>query len=504
MRHAPWPSTIEPDMNMVQVGISLTEPAYVDRSEVRQIERLYLDAIRAARRHIYIETQYLTSSTLGAALLERLQDPVGPEIVIILHPNSDGWLEQYTMDVLRGRVLKRLRAGDLYKRLGLYYPHIPGLGAQCISLHSKVLIVDDDLVRIGSSNLSNRSMGVDTECDLAVETCGHPATRRSIAALRYRLLGEHLGTSPDTVEAHANREDSVIAAVEALQGGERTLLVFDGQIPPDVDAWIPASDLIDPSRPLSSDVVTDHLVPEEHRTPARRHIMLGASILMAFLALAAAWRWTSLRDWLDVPALVSYLQSFHDSAVAPVVMIGGFLLGGLIVAPVTVLIAVSVLAFGPLFGFVYSFTGMTLSALLMFWVGHVLGHETVRRLAGTRLNKISRRLAQKGVLAIIAVRIIPVAPFSLINLVAGASHIRFRHFFIGTLVGEFPGLLGIAIFVDQIGEAVRHPGLGSFVALAVAALAIVLGVLGLRRWLGGKNVIRESFSKRTWNVNRYS
>ena len=491
IRHAPWPSKIKPDMKTVQVGISLTEPAYENRSEVRQVERLYLDAIRAARRHIYIETQYLTSGTLGAALLERLQDPNGPEIVIILHPNSDGWLEQYTMDVLRGRVLKRLRAGDTYQRLGLYYPHIPGLGPQCISLHSKVMIVDDDFVRIGSSNLSNRSMGFDTECDLAVEACGDPTIQRGIATLRHRLLGEHLGQSAETVEVHVAREDSVIAAVEALQGGERTLRMFDSQIPPDVDAWIPASDLIDPSRPLNSDIVTDHLIPEEHRTPARRQIMLGALILMALLALAGAWRWTSLRDWLDVPALVSYLQSFNDSSVAPVVMIGSFLLGGLIIAPVTVLIAVSVLAFGPLFGFVYSFIGMTLSALLTFGIGHVLGHETVRRLAGSRLNKISRRLAQKGVLAIIAVRIIPVAPFSLINLVAGASHIRFRHFLIGTLIGELPGLLGISIFVDQIGEAVRHPGPGSFVALAVAAALIVLGVFGLRRWLGGgKNVIR--------------
>jgi len=483
-RRAPWPLGIKPDMERVQVGISLTEPAYADFSEVRQVERLYLDAIRAARRHIYIETQYLTSSTLGAALLARLQEPAGPEIVIILHPNSDGWLEQYTMDVLRGRVLKRLRAGDIGQRLGLYYPQIPGLGTQCISLHSKVLIVDDDLVRIGSSNLSNRSMGFDTECDLAVEACGDPAIQHGIANLRHRLLGEHLGTSSETVEEHMARGGSMIAAIETLQGGERTLQVFDSQIPPDVDAWIPDSELIDPDRPLNSNVVTDHLVPEEHRTTARRHIMLGASTLMAFLALAAAWRWTALRNWLDVPAFVTYLQGFNNNSVAPFVMIGGFLLGGLIVAPVTVLIAVSVLAFGPLFGFVYSFAGMTLSALLTFGIGHMLGHETVRRLAGSRLNTISRRLAQKGILAIIAVRIIPVAPFSLINLVAGASHIRFRHFLIGTLIGELPGLLGVSIFVDQIGEAVKHPGPGSFIALAVAAAAIVAGVVMLRRWLG--------------------
>ena len=481
--HVPWPTGVKPDIEMVQVGISLTEPAYLARNEVRQVERLYVDAIHAARRHIYIETQYLTSSTLGAALLDRLQDPAGPEIVIILHPNSDGWLEQYTMDVLRGRVLRRLRAGDTHKRLGLYYPRIPGLGTQCISLHSKVLIVDDDFVRIGSSNLSNRSMGFDTECDLSVEACGDPTIQRGIANLRHRLLGEHLGQSPDTVANRTAREGSVIGAVQALQGGERTLQVFDSQIPPDVDAWIPDSELIDPDRPLNSEVVTDQLVPEEHRPPARRHIMLGASTLLAFLALAAAWRWTSLRDWLDISALVGYLQSFNDHALAPVLMVGGFLLGGLIVAPVTVLIAVAVLAFGPWFGFIYSFIGMTLSALLTFGIGHVLGHETVRRLAGSRLNRISRRLAQKGILAIIAVRIIPVAPFSLINMVAGASHIRVRHFFIGTLIGELPGLLGVSIFVDQIGEAVRHPGLGSFVALGLAAVLIVLGVLGLRRWL---------------------
>jgi phospholipase D1/2 len=489
-RPAPWPSHVTPDMNAVRVGISLTEPEYGTRRAVRQIEHLYLDAIRAAQRHIYIETQYLTSKTLGLCLLERLHEQHGPEIVLILHPNSDGWLEQYTMDVLRGRLLKQLREGDTFTRLGLYYPQIPDLGTQCVSLHSKVLIVDNEIVRIGSSNLSNRSMGFDTECDLTVEASGESRLQSGIASLRDRLLAEHLSVSPEIVAERHAREGSLIAAIEALRRDGRTLQTFDGQIPTDLDAWIPDAELIDPDRPWQSEVVTNQLVPEEHRTPARRQILLGSATLLAFLALAAAWRWTSLRDWLDIPALVTYLQTFNDSSLGPVLAIGAFVLGGLVVAPVTVLIAVSVLAFGPLFGFVYSFTGMTLSALLVFGLGHFLGHETVRRLAGSRLNKISRRLAQKGVLAVIAVRIIPVAPFSLINLVAGASHIRFRHFLIGTLIGELPGLLAVSIFVDQIGEAIRHPGPWSIVALAVVAVLIVVGVYGLRRWLGGEDMTR--------------
>jgi phospholipase D1/2 len=150
----------------VRVAIARTEPQYDYRSEIREVEHLYLDMIKAARRFIYIETQYLTSNVVGAALEERLQEPDGPEAIIVLHPSSDGWLEQHTMDALRGRLLKRLRAADKSQRLALYCPHVPGLGDQCLSMHSKVCIVDEELARVGSANMSNRSMGFDTECDL--------------------------------------------------------------------------------------------------------------------------------------------------------------------------------------------------------------------------------------------------------------------------------------------------------------------------------------------------
>jgi uncharacterized membrane protein YdjX (TVP38/TMEM64 family) len=99
------------------------------------------------------------------------------------------------------------------------------------------------------------------------------------------------------------------------------------------------------------------------------------------------------------------------------------------------------------------------------------------------VNKISRHLARRGVLAVIAIRIIPVAPFSIVNLVAGASHIRFRDFLLGTVIGELPGLLGISIFVDQVIDAVRHPGFGSFALLVALIAAIVAGTIVLRRWL---------------------
>jgi len=137
-------------------------------------------------------------------------------------------------------------------------------------------------------------------------------------------------------------------------------------------------------------------------------------------------------------------------------------------------------------GFIYSFIGMTASALLVFGLGHILGQRTVRRLSGTRLNELSRRLGQRGILAVVTVRILPVAPFSIINLVAGASHIRLRDFLIGTIIGELPGLIGIALFMDQVSGALRHPGPGSLLMLAAIAALIALGGWGLRRWLRAK------------------
>ena len=157
-------------------------------------------------------------------------------------------------------------------------------------------------------------------------------------------------------------------------------------------------------------------------------------------------------------------------------------MGGLVVAPVTVLVTVTVLAFGPLHGFVYSLLGMTLSAMVTFGLGRLMGRQLVERWSA-RLYRLSRNLATKGVLAVVAVRVIPVAPFTVVNMIAGATHIRTKDFLLGTILGELPGLLAIAIFVDQVTTTLHSPGLGSYLVLAGSAIVLVGAVWGLRRWL---------------------
>jgi phospholipase D1/2 len=138
--------------------------------------------------------------------------------------------------------------------------------------------------------------------------------------------------------------------------------------------------------------------------------------------------------------------------------------------------------FGPFYGFVYSFIGMTLSAMVTFGIGRLVGRQLVER-CSDRLHRLSRNLATKGVLAVVAVRVIPVAPFTVINMIAGATHIRAKDFLWGTVLGELPGLLAIAIFVDQITTTLRAPGPESYLVLAGSALVLIGAVWALRRWL---------------------
>jgi uncharacterized membrane protein YdjX (TVP38/TMEM64 family) len=118
-----------------------------------------------------------------------------------------------------------------------------------------------------------------------------------------------------------------------------------------------------------------------------------------------------------------------------------------------------------------------------YGLGHWLGRDTVRRLAGARVNALSQRFAQRGVLAMIVVRIIPIAPFSLVNVVAGASHIRFRDFLLGTLFGLLPGMIAITLFIDSIAASLQDPKPVNFATLAAVTIIIAISAWGLRRLL---------------------
>ena len=477
-----WPQDVLSDLQNVEIAISRTEPAYKERGQVLEIEQLYLDAIAAAKHWIYLENQYFTSHAVGQALAERLNEPNGPEVVVVTSASGDGWLEHNTMMTMRALLLQRLRKADTQGRLRVYYPHRSDVGSEAIKVHSKCMVVDDRLLRVGSANLNNRSMGLDTECDLALEAAD-ARTREVIAVLLDRLLSEHLGADAGRVLARLCQGDGLIAAIEALGTDSRGLCVIETELVTDGDTVDLVQSLVDPERPVAPDRLVEEIVLDEERPHASRRLVLLAVFLALVGSLAAAWHWTPLADLLTRHRLMAFAALARSSDAAPLWVLGGYLLASVVAVPITVLILFTALAFGPMEGFVYGLLGSTLGAAFTYWLGQRLGGNTVRRLAGARLNAMSRRFARKGLLAVLTVRLIPIAPFTVVNLVAGAAHVGFRNFLIGTVLGMTPGILGVTLFADRIEAALREPTTLSLSLLAGAVLVILLVAWLVRRWL---------------------
>lgn len=209
----PWPDHVPAHMTEVEVAIERTEPAWKGRPMVDEIRRLNLACIAEAKDTIYLENQYFTSPLVTEALAARLAEPDGPEVVLVSTARAPSWFDQLTMDRARATMIWRLRAADVFGRFRAYCPVTAG--RETIIVHSKVSVIDDRIVRVGSANLNNRSGGFDTECELGFE-CGGEAERLAIAAFRDRLVGHFMGVTGDAVAKARMEFGGLGAAIDAL------------------------------------------------------------------------------------------------------------------------------------------------------------------------------------------------------------------------------------------------------------------------------------------------
>jgi uncharacterized membrane protein YdjX (TVP38/TMEM64 family) len=325
-------------------------------------------------------------------------------------------------------------------------------------------------------------MGFDTECNLVVEA-HDDATRRMIRAVRNRLLAEHLGTTPERVAECTPEHASLIAGIDSLRGNTRSLEPLDGEVDKAVESLLPDQKLVDPERPVSAGEMADLMMHPEERKSTLRQLAPALFTLAALAALAAVWRWTPLNQWLDTESLQQLLMQISASPLALLAVPASYVAAGLLSIPLTLLVIVTALVFGPWTGFLYALGGALLSGLCNFVLGRWLASDWVRRLAGSRLNRLSEKLGKRGILAIVALRLVPIAPYGVVNLVAGATHVRLRDFLLGSAIGLAPGLLAITVFSHQVAATIRRPELGAFALLAGVTGALAAGGWVLYRWV---------------------
>jgi phosphatidylserine/phosphatidylglycerophosphate/cardiolipin synthase-like enzyme/uncharacterized membrane protein YdjX (TVP38/TMEM64 family) len=484
-----WPSEIVPDVTDTEIAIARTRPAFGGAPEVREVERLYLAAIAAAKRSIYIESQYFTAERITAALAARLDKPDAPDIVILLPDQCKGWLEEVTMGAARLEHLRALARADRHGKLAVFRPvrRCADGSERPFAVHSKLMIVDDRLVRIGSSNLANRSMGLDSETDLAIEAIA-PRTEAAIAALQNRLIAEHVGCAEAEVMQARLEHGSLLQAIRALDGrSSRMLTPIDLWPPVGIAETLTPKSLYDPDRPTSVEAFMHRLIYEPMPNPGRRrrYRITRWTALVAFaVAVVLLLVATPLGRLVSPENVAHLLGAARASEFAPVYGLAVFTGLAAILVPVTVLVAATGVVFPGLTGGLISMAGVLLVASGAFWVGRVLGERAIRRLAGQRLNALSRRLSRRGIWAISALRLVPVAPFALVNLMAGISHVRFRDFIAGTAIGTLPGVVA----ATMLGSTIAHFAVSSdavdwlaYGGIAAAAAALLTAAWRWRR-----------------------
>jgi uncharacterized membrane protein YdjX (TVP38/TMEM64 family) len=227
----------------------------------------------------------------------------------------------------------------------------------------------------------------------------------------------------------------------------------------------------DPKRPFGAERFVSRLfgglIPTRHVSFALK--VLGAGLLV--LALALIWRTVPLAKPEEVRAAFA---SIAESRAAPFIVLAAFVAGGLVAFPLLVLIAATAAAFGPWLGFGYAAVGALASALVTYAIGAAIGKRPLRNILGPRLNRIRQRVAHRGVITVAAIRMVPVAPFTVVNLVAGASGIPVLDYTAGTLLGLLPGLIAISAVGHQFARIMTAPTgtdfllLGAFVAVWIA------------------------------------
>jgi phospholipase D1/2 len=479
----PWPSKIEPQIRNAEVAIARTVPPSDSEGGVREVEALYLDMITSARRSIYIENQYFTADKVGEALAARLAEEDGPEIIVVVRELSHGWLEEVTMQTLRTRLIEKLRTADRHHHLRIVYPYVQGLPQDtCIDVHAKLMIVDDDIVRIGSANLANRSMGLDTECDLAIAAQGRIEVEDAIRQLRCELMGEHLGAQAADVQAAVERTGNLAGAIDLLQRPERTLKELTS-LPQVSDAVLNVASVADPERPVAfNDLIkvfnTD--VAAAEAGPAWGKITIGIG---AILGLMALWKFTPLSHLLAPAPVMDWARSIGGRWWAPILTMLAYTPAAFIMFPRPLITLFAVVAFGPWRGFLFAMLGIELAAWISFQAGRSLERSTVRRVAGAKLNEIIQVLRRRSLLAITALRLVPLAPFAVEGVVAGAVRVRLQDFMIGTALGIAPGTLTSTVFGHQIEAALEHPSEVNYWLIGAAVALLVCATLLVRRWL---------------------
>jgi uncharacterized membrane protein YdjX (TVP38/TMEM64 family) len=343
------------------------------------------------------------------------------------------------------------------------------------------MFVDDAFARIGSANCSRRSMGMDTECDLAIDARGDAEVRAGVGRIRDRLLGEHLGLPPEDVAREIARRGSIRALLDSREDAEHTLVRL--QLPAEP---IPLSEVMraaaDPEEPLAVGDGVESLIPRVDAysagSPLRIWILPGV-----VLAAAGAVAW---RSSASIAQPVQTLQRALDTIPAASALwigAGVFVLGSLLLIPIELLSIASGAAFGGLRGGLVAFAGSLVAAGAGYAAGRAIGPQGLARWMSRRSYRSGRQLGARGIVGVIVLRLAGVASAGSVHLLCGAGRVPFTRYLVGTVIGLAPPIAALTGLGAMLRRTVIHPSFSNALATIGAAGLLIAAAAGLRTFL---------------------
>ncbi len=213
---------------------------------------------------------------------------------------------------------------------------------------------------------------------------------------------------------------------------------------------------------------------------ALRWLLIAASVSAALTLASGVVIGLRSGAWHALPQLLDQAREWRTSPLASLVMLLCFVAGGLIVFPVNLLIAAAVVVFGPGLGAALALAGSVASAAVLHQIGRSFPEHVWTRIAGRHAEHLRERVVRHGVLAVAIVRIVPIAPYSIVSLAAGAAEIARVPYLAGTALGMAPGIALYALFADRAREVIADPRPLSWAMLFFAIVLIVVVTLLLR------------------------
>jgi len=453
-----WPQSVEPIFENIQCGLSQTVPFMDDCQPVQEVRKMLLALISKAENFIYIENQFANRGEIAEALNTRLKEC--PSLRVLLfssyQPESTVECEAYWA----GRIdfKKILEHGVQANRVLMAYSgatNKEGLSTQK-RIHAKVMVIDDSHFVIGSSNLSNRSMSLDTECDLIFES-SKPEHRIKVAWFRNDLISEHSGWSAEDVQMLIDGEDTFAKLMECKNKFGYCLKESEDENFTDQSLQALITPFGDPQSPLIPALTLPNGKSFNMPNPSKQTLIITIAVAIIALLVGGGYLLSQHVDWMSKDYLQSFLESLRNSPWALPAVCGIYVVAGLLFFPVTVLSLAVAIVFGPAWAILYGMAGVMCSTAVLFLIGNLMGDKGLRSLAGPRINKIDKKFAENGIFGVAIIRMIPIAPFSLVNLVAGISSIKITSFLLGTFLGMFPPMIIKAVVGGSIADIFRDP-----------------------------------------------